>query len=151
MPTNTSLMCNNHSLTTFNTITQAVIVKYIKSGPTNATLAPFIYTQFGAFRPTFHIKTVPKRVGRKGSAENRTGPNSDQTLLIYLAIIFSWIFSSSHVLETVTWWQHFNVAFTWYFLLINLNCDLFYVKLIDLTTQCKCEFLLQCWIIDQLT
>ena len=42
MPTNTSLMRNNHSLTT--SIKQAVIVQYIKSGPTNATSAPYNYT-----------------------------------------------------------------------------------------------------------
>ena len=67
----------------FNTITQAVIVQNIKSGPTNATLAPFNYPKFGTFRPTFHIKTGPKRVGRKGSAENITGPKSDQTYAIH--------------------------------------------------------------------
>ena len=52
MPTNTSLRCNNH----FNTITQAVIVQCIKSGPTNATLAPFNYTQFGTLGQTIHMR-----------------------------------------------------------------------------------------------
>jgi len=76
MPTNTSLMCNNHSLTTLTPfITQAVIVQYIKSGPTNAILAPFNYIQFGTFRSK-------SKLGRKGSAENITGPKSDQTNII---------------------------------------------------------------------
>jgi len=64
MPTNTSLMCSNHYLTTLTPL-QKLSYFSIQSGPTNATLAPFNYTQFGTFRPTFHIKTGPKRVGRK--------------------------------------------------------------------------------------
>jgi len=34
----------------------------LKVGRQMPTLPPFNYTQFGIFRPTFHIKTGPKRV-----------------------------------------------------------------------------------------